>query len=128
MKKGTIRTLEEIIRRSKNKLYSLRTNDAFKNNIKLEGKCYRYKNRAAYDPWYTFMRIMSISKTSPRSVEVILFETKPDGEMKVWNNIKRKISILGDEISEANFNLELRKFRTKINILETKVIEKQIAS
>jgi len=128
MKKGTIRTLEEIIRRSENKLYRLKTNDAFKNNIKREAKCYRFKNRAAYDPWYTFMRVMNISKTSPRSVEVILFETKPDGEMKVWNNIKRKISLLGDEISEASFNLELRKFRTKINILETKVSEKQIAS
>jgi len=128
MKKGTIRTLEEIIRRSESKLYRIKTQDAFQKNIKLEGKCFRFKNRAAYVPYFTFCRVMSISKTSPQRVEVILFETSPDGELKVWNNYKRRIDLLGDAISEAEFNLELRKFRVKLNILETKVIEKQKAS
>jgi len=128
MKKGTIRTLEEIIRRSESKLYRLKNNDAYQKNLKLFDKCFRFKNRAAYVPWYTFMKVMEISKTNPRHVEVILFETRPDGAMITWNNPKRKIDLLGDEINEGIFNLELRKFKVKINILEVKAIEKRIAS
>lgn len=109
--------LEDLFRRlenTKQKYNTLRNKEAYQTNKDLYGKYYKFENRSSYDPWFTFIKIKDVLQTSLNAVRVDRFEITVQKDFIYAANDKRKIELLGDEITEREYRREFTNFKAKI--------------
>jgi len=109
----SIEELTVMIQKDRARLNQMQLAQDYDVNVLSEGKYFRYKNNEQYDPWFTYVKVLSIEKTS-RFAIVISFEKNLLGQCVYWNKYKRKVKILGEEISQDEFEDEFAKFNVTV--------------
>ncbi len=116
----SIEELTVMIQKDRARLYQMEMARNYETNMLNEGKYFRYKNNELYDPWFTFVKVLSIEKVS-RFAIVISFEKNLIGQCIYWDKYKRKVDKLGEEISPDEFEEEFAKFNATIRRFATGV-------
>ena len=118
----SIEELTVLIQKDRARLNQMQLAQEYGVNILNVGKYFRYKNNEKYDPWFTYVKVLSMEKTS-RFAIVISFEKNLQGQCVYWAKYKRKVKTLGEEISQdefedefAKFNVTVRHFAISVNI------------
>jgi len=109
----SIAELTAMIQKDRQRLYQMELAQDYDVNVLSEGKYFRYKNNELYDPWFTYVKVLSIEKTS-RFAIVISFEKNLQGQCVYWSKYKRKVAKLGEEISQDEFEEEFSKFNVTV--------------
>jgi len=106
----SVEELKRLIDKDKRTLYQMQMAEQYDENIYKEGRYFQYENNAAYDPWYTYIKVFSIQKKSSSLALVISFERNLKNEFKFTGKYKRRIKFLGEEISREEFQNHYDKF------------------
>jgi len=106
----TLEELKKSILSQRAQLYRMQTAENYEENSQKEGKYFRFENNEGYDPWFTFIKVLSVKKVSANHAVVISFEKNINGQGMFWNKYKRKIQLLGEEISQDDFDSEYERF------------------
>jgi len=110
----SIEELKRLIEKERAQLYRMELAEDYDLNILSEGKYYRYINNETYDPWYTFIKVLTIKRESARYARVISFEKTINDECIYSGEYKRRINLLGEEISQEEFIDEFSKFNVTV--------------